>query len=141
MTSLESTVSSRPLERFVAALVALLSVSFAVSCLTLFRRALADGRYGAGIAAVAFMILFAGVAIWQGWYAWRGWMRSGEGRVSRAVRWGAAGFVLWGLLGSLLTVAFTAIALSRDAGLLPMFAWFSAPLGAIIGVVRALRHR
>lgn len=141
MTSPESPVSSRPLERFVAALVALLSVSFAVTCLTLLRRALADGRYGVLVASVACMILFAGVAMWQGWYAWRGWMRPGEGRLSRAVRWAAAGFVLWGLLGSLLTVAFTAIALSRDAGLLPMFAWFSAPVGATIGVVRALRHR
>ena len=37
------------------------------------------------------MILFAGVAMWQGWYAWRGWMRPGEGRLSRAVRWAAAG--------------------------------------------------
>ncbi len=134
-------MSSHLVERAVAALVAMLSVSFADSCLTLLRRALADGRYGVVGASVALMCLFAGIALWQGWYAWRGWTRPDEGRLSRVVRWGVAGFVLWGLLGSLLTVALVAITMSRDAGLLPMFAWLSAPIGAIIGAVRALRRR
>ena len=131
--------ASRFVERLVAAGVALLCLSFARTGWGLVPRAMRDGRLGVAIGAGALLILFVALGAWQAWLAWRGWTRSHESRSARLLRLAAAGFLLWGLLGSALIVGFIALFAGRDAGVAPVLAWLSAPIGALLGAVVARR--
>lgn len=127
--------------RVLAVLVALLAISFAQTSAMALDSAWRHGETSAVIGAAVAFVICCVLAVSEGWYAWRGWARATESRVPRFVRWSCAGMVLWGLSGTAVIVAVTAIFSAHDAGMLPVLAWLSAPLGAILGAVLAGRRR
>lgn len=133
--------SSRLGARVLAVLVALLAISFAHTSALALDSAWRHGETSAVIGAAIALVVCCALALSEGWYAWRGWARATESRVSRVIRWSCAGLVLWGLLGTAVIVALTAIFSARDAGMLPALAWLTAPFGAILGAVLAGRRR
>lgn len=84
-----------------------------------------------GLVLLVLLPLALGLAL--GWWALRGWARVPEPRWSRVMRWGTAGGFLWIVVGVALIIAWFGIAEGRDAGLAPMFAFFTSPIGFVIG--------
>jgi hypothetical protein len=75
------------------------------------------------------------------WYAVTGWARTPEPRWMRAIRWGSIGATVWALLGGIGVALWYAAVEGRDAGLAPMLAFLSSPIGFVIGAVASLVTR
>jgi hypothetical protein len=96
---------------------------------------------GRGPAFVLVCGIPAALALSLLWWAWRGWALSPEPRWIVAIRWGMAGAVLWSVSGTAAIVGWFSLILHRDAGLLPIVAFLSAPIGFVIGAVWGVRRR
>lgn len=75
------------------------------------------------------------------WWAVRGWQRHPEPTWTRALRYGAAGLFLWGLIGTVAIVGYYGAVQGRDAGVAPVIAWLSAPVGFLLGAAVAVVRR
>lgn len=91
-----------------------------------------------GVALLVLVPLTLGLAL--GWWTVVGWARVPEPTWSRALRWGTAGGFLWIVAGVVLVIAWYGVVEGRDAGLAPMFAYFSAPIGFVIGAILGTRR-
>lgn len=98
------------------------------------------GRVPAMILVIAIP---GGLAASLLWWAWRGWQLSPEPRWIVAIRWGMVGSSLWTVCGVFGVLAWFSLVEHRDAGLMPIMAFLTAPvgfvIGAIAGVVRGRR--
>jgi len=93
------------------------------------------------VIVLAVFPIFLAIALL--WWAWRGWALSPEPRWAVALRWGTAAGVLWNIVGVALISAWVVLVQKRtDPGLMPIYAFFTAPIGFVIGaVVGATRRR
>lgn len=91
-----------------------------------------------GILVLVLLPLALGLGL--AWWTISGWARNPEPRWSRAMRWGTAGGFLWIVAGVVLVIAWYGVVEGRDAGLAPMFAFFTAPIGFVIGGLLGVRR-
>lgn len=134
-----SALSNRRLgARALAAFTALLLLSFASNGPAAVLEGIREARADTIVALSLATLIALGCALTLGWFAWRGWARP-EARWQRAVRFGGVGGFLWAMLGTLCIIAWFAIVEQRDAGLAPIIAWLSSPLGFAIGALASLR--
>jgi hypothetical protein len=75
------------------------------------------------------------------WYAVAGWKRSPEPRWMRAIRWGSIGGVVWATVGTIGLALYYYAVQGRDAGLTPILAFLSSPIGFAIGAIAGWRAR
>lgn len=92
-------------------------------------------------AVVLLVAIPGGLAASLLWWAWRGWAVSPEPRWIIAIRWGMAGAAAWAFLGTLGIVAWYSLVVQSDAGLLPIVAFLSSPVGFVIGAVAGVVRR
>jgi len=89
---------------------------------------------------VLLVLLPLALGLALGWWTLIGWARVPESRWSRALRWGTAGGFLWIVASVVLIIAWYGVVEGRDAGLAPMFAFFTAPIGFVIGGLLGVRR-
>jgi hypothetical protein len=94
------------------------------------------------IPAMVFLIAVpGGLAASLLWWAWRGWAIDPEPRWIVAIRWGMAGATMWAFLGTLGILAWFSLIVRGDAGLMPIVAFMSSPVGFVIGAVAGVVRR
>lgn len=141
-SSVTEAPSGRLSARALTAILGLGLLSFALGALRQFPDFVAQD----GLAGALFTTsLVGGIPLAVGavllWWTVRGWQIEPEPVWTRALRYGAAGLFVWGLIGTIGIVSYYSAMQGRDAGVAPVMAWLSAPVGFVIGAATALFRR